>query len=64
MLPIYAAILIAVAAGVVCLVIGIVAGYQRRKAFAEREIGSAEEEARRIINDAIKSAENRSGRLP
>ena len=59
MLPIYAAILIAVAAGVVCLVIGIVAGYQRRKAFAEREIGSAEEEARRIINDAIKSAENK-----
>ena len=34
-------------------------GYQRRKATAEREIGSAEEEATRIVNDAYKSAESK-----
>ncbi len=37
--------------------IGIFAGYLIRKNTAEKEIGSAEEEAKRIINEAIKSAE-------
>ncbi len=49
--------------GVICLVVGLVigvpVGIQHRKNAAEREIGSAEEEAKRIINDAIKSAENK-----
>ncbi len=58
-MPPYVTVIIAVAAGLVCLALGFLAGYQRRKAAAEREIGSAEEEARRIINDAIKSAESK-----
>ncbi len=53
--PVYVTAIIAVLVGLVCFFLG----YQRRKAAAEREIGSAEEEARRIINDAIKSAESK-----
>ncbi len=52
-------ILIAVIAGIVCLVIGIVVGIQIRKNTAEKEIGSAEQEATRIVNVAIKEAENK-----
>ena len=37
--------------------IGVLAGYLYRKNIAEKEIGSAEDEATRIINEAIKSAE-------
>lgn len=37
--------------------IGMVVGFRYRKNIAEKEIGSAEEEATRILNDAIKSAE-------
>ena len=37
--------------------IGALAGYLYRKNIAEKEIGSAEDEATRIINEAIKSAE-------
>ena len=58
-MPVYVTVIIAVVVGVACLIGGAVIGYQRRKTFAEREIGSAEEEARRIINDAIKSAESK-----
>ena len=57
--PVFVTVIIAVVVGLVCLVVGAVTGYNRRKAAAEREIGSAEEEARRIINDAIKSAESK-----
>ena len=49
----------AVAGGVVFGVIGIVIGWSRRKSAAEREIGSAEDEAKRIVNDAYKSAESK-----
>ena len=59
MIPVWIAIVIAVVVAVVAVVIGVVVGYNRRKAVAEREIGSAEEEARRIINEAIKSAESK-----
>jgi len=49
--------------GVVALVIGCVVGFplgiRHRKNVSEREISSAEEEAKRIINDAIKSAESK-----
>ena len=57
--PVWIMIVVAVVAVVVGVVIGAVVGYNRRKATAEREIGSAEEEARRILNEAIKSAENK-----
>jgi len=52
-LPIWLAVLLVVAA----LAAGIFAGYLYRKKVAEKEIGSAEDEAKRIINEAIKSAE-------
>ncbi len=52
-------VIIAVIALIVGVVIGVPVGIQRRKATAEREIGSAEEEAKRLINDAIKSAESK-----
>ena len=44
---------------VVALIIGIPIGIQIRKRTAEKEINSAEEEAKRIINEAIKSAESK-----
>ena len=40
-------------------VVGIVIGWNRRKSTAEHEIGSAEEEATRIVNEAYKSAESK-----
>ncbi len=40
-------------------VIGVLAGIAYRKKVAEREISSAEEEAKRIINESIKSAESK-----
>ena len=43
----------------VLAVVGFVAGFTYRKKVAEREITSAEEEARRIVNEAIKSAESK-----
>ncbi len=57
--PVYVTVIAAVVTGLICLIAGVVAGYQRRKSYAEREIGSAEEEARRVINEAIKSAESK-----
>ena len=57
--PLWLTVIIAAAAGLIAVLLGLYFGYQRRKAFAEREIGSAEEEARRILNDAIKSAESK-----
>ncbi len=50
---------IAIIVGVVCLVVGLVVGFQMRKKAAEKEIGSAEEEATRIVNVAIKEAETK-----
>ena len=49
----------AVVGGVVFGAIGIFLGWNRRKSAAEREIGSAEDEAKRIVNDAYKSAESK-----
>ncbi len=48
-------VVIALAVGLVCFFLGIT--YRRK--VSEREITSAEEEAKRIINDAIKSAESK-----
>ena len=48
-----------VAALIVGALGGAVFGWNRRKATAEREIKSAEEEATRIVNEAYKSAESK-----
>ena len=45
--------------GVVGVILGLFVGYLYRKQVAEKEIGSAEQEATRIVNDAIKSAETK-----
>ena len=42
-----------------CLAVGFGIGIAYRKKVAEREIGSAETEATRLINEAIRSGENR-----
>ncbi len=52
-------IIVAVVVGLVCLGAGFVIGMVYRKKVAEREIGSAEMEATRLINEAIRSGENR-----
>ena len=49
------AILAAVVSGIACFFIGV--SYRRK--VAEAKIGSAEEEAKRLVNDAIRSAEQR-----
>ena len=51
--------LIIVLAAAVCLVIGCAVGFAYRKKVAEREIGSAEAEATRLINEAIRNGESR-----
>ena len=48
-----------VVAAVVGLVLGAVGGFTYRKRIAEKEIGSAEQEANRIINEGIKAAESK-----
>ncbi len=50
-------IVISILALVVMLAVGFVIGTTHRKRVAEKQIGSAEDEAKRIINDAIKTAE-------
>ena len=52
-------LLIGVVSAVIALVIGLFAGFQYRKNAAEKEIGSAEEEAKRIMNEAIRGAESK-----
>ena len=44
---------------IVCAVIGFIAGSLHRRRSAEATIGSAEDEARRILNDAMKNAESK-----
>ena len=53
------AIILIVAAAVLGIAIGFFSGMTYRKKVAEREIGSAETEATRIINEAIRSGESR-----
>lgn len=48
-----------IVAAVIAVIIGFISGFSYRKKAAEREIGSAEDEAKRIINEAIKSAESK-----
>ena len=52
-------IIISVAVGIVCLICGFVFGVLYRKKIGEAEIGSAEIEAKRIIDEGIKLAETK-----
>ena len=56
--PILTVVLVLVAAAVAGA-LGFYLGGQNRKRTAEAKIGSAEEEAKRIVNDAIKAAEQK-----
>ena len=55
MIPIITVLLVVAAA--VCGALGFYLGGENRKRTAEAKIGSAEDEAKRIVNDAIKTAE-------
>ena len=45
--------------GIICAIIGIIIGFFIRKSISESKIGSAEIEAKRIVEDATKKAETR-----
>ncbi|MGN1015138.1 MAG: ribonuclease Y [Butyricicoccus sp.] len=55
-MPTIISIIIAVVVGIV---VGALLGFTYRKRIAEKEIGGAEEEAKRIINESIKTAESK-----
>ena len=48
---------IAVIASILCAVIGFFIGVTYRRKVAEAQMGSAEEEAKRIVSDALKTAD-------
>ena len=52
-------IIVAVVVGIVFTAGGFFCGYTHRKKTAEAKIGSAEQEAMRLVNDAIKTAEQK-----
>ena len=52
-------VIVGVAALVVGLIVGVLVGIAMRKKVAEAEIGSAENEAKRIVDEATKQAETR-----
>ena len=56
-MELWIAILLMVVVGIVSGVASFIAGVSHRKKMAEGEIGSAEQEAKRIIEDAIKTAD-------
>lgn len=59
MLSIPVTVVVAVVAAVVCGVACFFMGIAYRRKTAEAKLGSAEEEAKRIVNDAIKTAEQK-----
>ena len=59
MSPVITAVIVGVIAFIVALVIGVLAGILYRKRVAEKEIGSAELQAKKILEDALKAAETR-----
>ena len=63
MMNIVLAIVLMVVFALVGIGLGFVSGMTYRKKFAEREIGSAEQEKLRIINEAIRSGEARKKEL-
>jgi len=52
-------IISAVVAALVCIPLGIIIGINQRKRVAEREIGSAEQQAKKILEDGIKAADTK-----
>lgn len=56
-MPVWIAILVAVVVGILAGVVAFNLGAMYRKRTAEQAIGSAEEQARKILNDAIKEQE-------
>ena len=58
-MPVWVTVLIAFLTGAVCLAGGFFTGQAHRRKTAEQKIGSAEEEAVRIVNEAIKTAEQK-----
>ncbi len=59
MVSIGIAIAIAAVVGIVCIIIGVLIGIAYRKKIAEAAIGSAEEKAKSIVNEAIKLGETK-----
>ena len=59
--PIWVCVLIAVLAAAVCGAVAFFAGVNHRKREAEAAIGSAEDEAKRIISNAIKYMDKPKG---
>jgi ribonuclease Y len=56
-MDLWLAIVLMIVVALIAAVIAFFAGVSHRKKIAEMEIGSAEQEAKRIVSDAIKSAE-------
>ena len=56
-LPLWLCLLLVVIVAVLAAVVAFAAGIAHRKKIAEAVIGSAEEESKRIVNDAIKTSE-------
>ncbi|MBR4030548.1 MAG: DUF3552 domain-containing protein, partial [Clostridia bacterium] len=52
-------IIIAIAAVIVFSIIAFLLGISYRKKIAEAELGSAEEQAKALVNDAVKAAESK-----
>ncbi len=50
---------ICVLVGLVCLLAGAIAATVYHRNVTDKKLGSAEEEAKRILNEAIKTAENK-----
>ena len=58
-IPVYVAIIIGAACALIFGFLGVLLGIKYRKKFAEAEIGSAEQEAKRIIDEGNKTAEQK-----
>lgn len=58
-MELWLAVLLIAIVGVIVGIIGFIAGISHRKKVAESKIGSAEQEAKKIIDDAIKSADSK-----
>lgn len=58
-MKIYVAIILIVAAAVICGLVGFVLGQLHRKKVAEKAIGDATEEAKRIVSNALTTAETK-----
>lgn len=58
-MELWLAILLVTIVGVITGIVGYISGVKHRKKVAESEIGSAEQQAKKIIDDAIKSADSK-----